>query len=61
MKLLLVMCFAIIFVGLIMAVAFSGNITDRGEKIFTASLVVTITSMGAFLTTALAYILWKGL
>ena len=59
MKLLIVMCIAIMFIGLIMAVAFSGNVTDRGEKIFTASLVVTIGSMGAFLTTALAYILWK--
>lgn len=61
MKVLLVMLLALVFVGMIISIMFYGDITRRGDRIFNAGLIVTIASVGAFLTTALAYVLWKGL
>lgn len=61
MKVLFVILLALVFVGIIISVTFCTNLTRRGERLFTTGLIVTIASVGAFLTTALAYVLWKGL
>lgn len=61
MKLFLVICFVIMCVGLIMAVAFCDSITDRGEKMFRVNLILAIAGLCAFLTSALVIGLWKGL
>lgn len=61
MKVLFVILLALEFVGLIISIMFNSNLTKRGERLFTTGLVVTTASMGALLTTALAYALWKGL
>ena len=61
MKLFIVLCFVIMFVGLIMAFAFSDSLTDRGEKMLKVSLILALAGLGAFLTSALVIGLWKGL
>ena len=59
MKIVIVILVALVFTCLVMAFATYSNFTKLGDRIFMASVLVAVASMGVIMTVAVAYVLWR--